>query len=78
MVYRGRVKGGRIELDEQVRLPEGAQVEVSIDETRPHAPQDDSGPSLYERLKPVIGIAKGLPPDASINVNHYLYGTPKR
>ena len=36
------------------------------------------GLSLYERLKPVIGAAKGLPPDASVNVDHYLYGHPKK
>ena len=79
MVYRGHVKDGRIELDEQVCLPEGVQVEVSIAEkSPPQTGRDDSGPSLYERLKPVVGIAQGLPPDASINVDHYLYGHPKQ
>ena len=34
--------------------------------------------SLYDRLKPLIGAAKNLPPDASVNVDHYLYGHPKR
>jgi hypothetical protein len=34
--------------------------------------------SLYDRLKPLIGAAKDLPPDASINVDHYLYGHPKK
>jgi antitoxin HicB len=36
------------------------------------------GLSLYDRLKPVIGAAKDWPPDASINVDHYLYGHPKK
>ena len=39
---------------------------------------DKLPPTLYERLKPFIGKAKGLPPDASINHDHYLYGLPKR
>ena len=78
MVYRGHIKDGRIELDEQVRLPEGAPVEVTITPQPPAVQEDELGPTLYERLKPVIGIAKGLPPDASINVDHYLYGHPKR
>ncbi|MEK7711102.1 MAG: hypothetical protein AAB341_04320 [Planctomycetota bacterium] len=78
MVYRGHIRDGRIELDEQVRLPEGAPVEVSITPQPPAATEDELGPTLYERLKPVIGIAKGLPPDASINVDHYLYGHPRR
>jgi hypothetical protein len=33
---------------------------------------------LYDRLKPVIGAAKGLPPDAALNVDHYLYDQPNR
>ena len=78
MVYRGHIRDGRIELDEQVRLPEGAPVEVTITPQPPAVQEDELGPTLYERLKPVIGIAKGLPPDASINVDHYLYGHPKR
>ena len=34
-------------------------------------------PSLAERLSNVIGKAKGLPPDASVQHDHYLYGAPK-
>ena len=78
MVYRGHIRDGRVELDEQVRLPEGAPVEVLLAEQQAASGNDELGPTLYERLKPVIGIAKGLPPDASINVDHYLYGHPKR
>ncbi len=78
MVYRGHIKDGRIELDEQVRLPEGAPVEVSVTPQPPPVGEGELGPTLYERLKPVIGIAKGLPSDASINVDHYLYGHPKQ
>jgi len=36
------------------------------------------GASLYDRLKPIIGAAKGLPSDLARNHDHYLYGTPKR
>ena len=46
--------------------------------TAPAAAEDELGPTLYERLKPVIGIAKGLPPDLARNHDHYLYGGPKR
>ncbi len=35
-------------------------------------------PTLHNRLKNVIGKAKDMPPDASVNIDHYLYGTPKR
>jgi hypothetical protein len=78
VVYRGRIRDGRIELDEQVRLPEGAPVEVSLAEQQAASGNDELGPTLYERLKPVIGSAKGLPPDLARNHDHYLHGGPKR
>lgn len=41
-------------------------------------PAGDEVPSLYERLRDVIGSVDNLPTDASINHDHYLYGTPKK
>jgi hypothetical protein len=79
MVYRGRVKNGVVVLEGPARLEEGAEVSV-----RPlRRPSRSRGrskqtPTLYERLKSVVGKAKGLPPDASLNHDHYLYGMPKR
>ena len=72
MTYRGRVKNGVIVLDPAANLPEGAEVEVS-----PLAPEEQI-PTLYERLKDIIGIAEGLPADSSINHDHYLNGAPKK
>jgi hypothetical protein len=71
MTYRGRVKNGVIVLDEPRALPEGAEVQVV-----PLAEQ--AVPTLYDRYKDFIGSAKGLPEDASINVDHYLYGHPRQ
>jgi hypothetical protein len=78
MVVRGRVKNGTVVLDEPTKLPEGAEVEVSV--LAPPAPEhvENDGPTLYDRLKPIIGAAQGLPADASTNVDHYLYGHPKK
>ena len=72
MTYRGRVKNGVVILDPPACLPEGAEVEV--------VPTQDEqpAPTLAERYKDIIGIAEGLPPDASRNLDHYLYGAPKR
>lgn len=78
MVYRGWVKNGKIEFDDTVRLPEGTAVEVTVTDTPAASEGDDTGPTLYERLKDFIGSVDDLPPDASINVDHYLYGHPKR
>ena len=72
MTYRGRVKNGVIVLDPPAQLPEGIEVDISP------AKQEISGPTWDEVFKDVIGKAEGLPTDASINHDHYLYGTPKR
>ena len=74
MTYRGRVKNGTVVFDEPVSLPEGSPVEVIV---RGAQLEEECIPTLYERLKPVIGKAEGLPPDSSVNVDHYLYGHPK-
>lgn len=80
MVYRGHVKDGVVVLDDPCDFPDGAEVEVQpVVHAKPPPEGDrENIPSLYERLKPIIGAAKGLPPDASINVDHYLYGHPKK
>lgn len=51
--------------------PELPAVEVNLIE-------EDDGPTLLESLKPFIGVIKDMPPDMSENLDHYLYGTPKR
>lgn len=76
MVYRGHVRNGRIELEEDAQLPEGAEVEVAVREA---AQADDTAcPTLYDQMKDFIGVIDDLPPDASANVDHYLYGHPKQ
>lgn len=73
MNYRGHVKGGVVVFDEPVELPEGLEVRVEVMPTG-----TEQQPTLYDRLQPVIGIAEGVPEDAALNVDHYLYGHPKR
>ena len=76
MSYRGHVENGVVVLDEPIALPEGAPVQVDLVGGKNR--MEESGTTLYERLKSVIGTARGLPPDAAMNVDHYLYGQPKR
>jgi hypothetical protein len=71
MTVSGHVRNGVIVLDEPTKLPEGAAVEVNL-------VAEDDGPTLLESLKPFIGVIKDMPPDMSENLDHYLYGTPKR
>jgi len=72
------MKDGVVVLDEDVNLPDGTEVNVAPVEVPTEDRAVHEGPSLYERLKPVIGSAKGLPPDASKNVDEYLYGNDKQ
>jgi hypothetical protein len=79
MVYRGQVKNGVVVVKGRVRLEEGAEVTVRPVRKPVRAARKKKRPmTLYEQLKPFIGMANGLPPDMSINHDHYLYGTPKR
>lgn len=78
MLYHGHVENGLIRLDGAVPLPEGAEVEVRLlpGNGREEGPQ--GVPSVCETLRDFVGKIDGLPPDASINHDHYLYGIPKR
>jgi len=78
MVYRGHVVNGAVKLEEPVDLPEGAEVKVELVQTACEPSGDAEVPTLHERLRSLVGAAKGLPPDMSVNVDHYLYGSPKR
>lgn len=78
MAYRGRVKNGVVVFDPAVQLPEGANVEVEIVAPIVRDAEESDIPTLYEQLEPIIGIAEGLPSDLSANLDHYLYGLPKK
>lgn len=80
MTYRGHVENGLVVPDGPMKLPEGAEVTISLcqEPKATEAESEEDIPSLYERLKPVMGKAQGLPPDAATNVDHYLYGLPKK
>lgn len=66
-----------------VALPGGTPVHLRVEE---HTAADETGamtdegeiPTLLERMKDFVGTVADLPPDASVNLDHYLYGTPKR
>ncbi len=67
---------------EPLALPEGARVHLRVEEaTAASQPSLESKegelPTLLERMKDFVGTVHNLPPDASLNLDHYLYGTPK-
>jgi len=77
MVYRGRVENGVIRLEDAPTLPEGVEVEVRL-LAEDSLEREGDIPSLYERLKDVVGKVQGMPPDLAENHDHYLHGLPKR
>ena len=78
MIYDGHVEKGVVIVDDPVSLPEGARVKVEILTPASKDLSDVSEPTLHEQLAPLIGTAKGLPPDLARNHDRYLHGQPKR
>jgi hypothetical protein len=84
MTINGHVENGKIVLDESVPLTEGMKVRIELLQAAP--PQNGetdntSEPSeltFYERHKSWLGSISDLPPDYAKNIDHYLYGTPKK
>jgi hypothetical protein len=84
MTLRGKVKSGKVLLDNPRAIPEGTEVEVRPAKNRKPATKRQRtkakppARSLAERLAPFIGIVNDLPQDMSVNLDHYLYGHPKQ
>lgn len=83
MTIEGHVENGQIVLHGDVPLAEGMRVRVELVSAGPVGKSAEDSPSeelpsLYERMKPFVGAAKGLPSDYAINHDHYLHGQPKR
>jgi hypothetical protein len=84
MVYRGQIKNGVVVLENATGLTEGTKVTVRPASIKPSMKSNGKSNSkrrrstLTERLAPVIGKARTLPADAAVNLDHYLYGLPKR
>lgn len=81
MTYRGHVEDGKIVVEDDVDLPEGTRVEVTPVPGK--AGGRSRGPKKGKltvscRLLKYAGKARGLPPDAARNLDHYLYGHPKQ
>jgi hypothetical protein len=72
--YMGEIRGGVVVFEgSPPPLPQGTRVRIE-----PVAADEESTPTLAERLKPIIGSVKGLPSDLAEQHDHYLHGTPKR
>jgi hypothetical protein len=78
MTVSGHVVNGQIILDESIPLAEGMRVRVEFlnDEDKERKAQNE--PTLYDQLKPIIGVIKDWPPDFARNHDHYIHGQPKK
>jgi hypothetical protein len=83
MTVRGKIKNGKVVLNNPKALAEGTEVEVRPVKKPKRAVKKQKPKSkirrrsLAARLAPFIGVVKDLPPDMSVNLDHYLYGHPK-
>lgn len=64
-------------------LPDGTRVHLRVEEKNgaekvASSSADGNAPTLLDRLKNVVGTIDDLPEDSSTNLDHYLYGRPKR
>jgi hypothetical protein len=71
----GTVQNGQIVLPQALDLPDGSEVAVEIVQIQPtkEAPRAKSLKDLMQ----FAGTITDLPEDSSVNVDHYLYGSPK-
>jgi hypothetical protein len=72
MTYRGRVAGGVVVLEDGAQLPEGIAVTVEPVEEKT-GPEGEDGLYRLADLAASTGI-----PDLAVNIDHYLYGHPKK
>jgi hypothetical protein len=72
MTYIGRIKGGVVVFDGEQKPGEGTVVRIEPLES---PVEDVSGGN---RLLKWAGRIEGLPADSSMQLDHYLYGLPKK
>ena len=76
-VLRGHVEAGRIVVDDEATLPEGAEVKIELVANSAEKPAEPAT-TLYDRFQAVAGIVKDYPSDFAENHDHYLHGRPKK
>ncbi len=73
-----RVRIEEIPLVPPARVPIASLQAIKEKLSRERDNPPPPGPTLAERLKDFIGSVDDLPEDASINLDHYLNGHPKK
>jgi len=76
MTYKGHIQNGTVIMDDPGMLPDGAKVQVLL--LDPVSMIGENPSPSRARLMEFAGKFTGLPEDASVNIDHYLYGHPKQ
>ncbi len=71
MTCKVKVENGTIRLPSGVKLPDGAEVQLTI-------PDSALNGSFADRYAVYIGAADDLPPDLAENLDHYVHGHRKK
>jgi hypothetical protein len=76
--FRAHFDGEHLTPDEPVDLPRGTPLEVTVEEA---AAAHDAPPlnlkQFFDEIEAKVGLFDG-PEDLSAQLDHYLYGAPKR
>ena len=80
MLLEGHIENGVVVFDEPVSLPNGTPVRIEV---VARIATDDSAATngvghFLKQYQDVIGSVTDLPEDAASQVDHYLYGHPKK
>jgi len=79
MTFTGSMQDGALVFTAPVTIPQGTEVRVEAPQAAAETPPGgEREPTFAERYAFFIGKVEGLPNDAARNVDHYLYGHPKR
>jgi hypothetical protein len=74
----GQVQNGVVVFEVPGILREGTEVAIQPISPRKKKPASTQHTTVRPALARLAGKAKGLPRDAARNLDHYLYGHPKR
>jgi hypothetical protein len=78
MTLRGHVENGVVVLDQSGALPDGTRVTVRPIADKSKGRKSERPLTVSKELASLSGQATDLPDDAARNLDHYLYGHPKR
>ena len=81
MTYRAKMENGEVVFENGIKPAEGVELRVEVVESvsrqspAQEAPEQETLSQFLLRFSGIMPA--GLPKDGSIQVDHYVYGTPK-